>query len=103
MDKDKDINEKVKGYLPITIIRTSQEDRGDRIASTIRHNRARGKHKVEGMSEMVLELKRISKFIFKSLSDTLLKVSGEVALKIEVGKVLGRIGDGLLVVVKKLL
>ena len=30
----------------------------DRIASTIRHNRARGKHKVDSMSEIVVELKR---------------------------------------------
>ena len=28
------------------------------MASTIRHNRARGKHKVEAMSDIVLELKR---------------------------------------------
>jgi ParB-like chromosome segregation protein Spo0J len=56
--EDKEINEKIRGYLPITIIRNSQEDRGDRIAATIRHNRARGKHQVNSMSEIVLELKR---------------------------------------------
>jgi ParB-like chromosome segregation protein Spo0J len=28
------------------------------MAATIRHNRARGKHKVEAMSEIVVELKR---------------------------------------------
>jgi ParB-like chromosome segregation protein Spo0J len=54
----KEVKERVKGYLPITIIRASQEDRGDRIASTIRHNRARGKHQIQGMSAIVLELKR---------------------------------------------
>lgn len=54
----KEVTQKLKGYLPITIIRLTQEDRGDRIASTIRHNRARGKHKIEGMSQIVLELKR---------------------------------------------
>lgn len=53
-----EVREKIKGYLPITIIKESQEDKGDRIASTIRHNRARGKHKIEGMSSIVLELKR---------------------------------------------
>jgi len=53
-----EVKNRVKGYLPLTIIRTTQEDRGDRIASTIRHNRARGKHSVMGMSEIVLELKR---------------------------------------------
>lgn len=53
-----DIYERVKGYLPITIIREDREDRGDRIAATIRHNRARGKHLIEGMSQIVLELTR---------------------------------------------
>jgi len=52
------VRERINGYLPITIINESREDRGDRIASTIRHNRARGKHKIDSMSEIVLELKR---------------------------------------------
>lgn len=53
-----EVRERVKGYLPIVEIRKSQQDRSDRIASTIRHNRARGKHKVEAMSDIVIELKR---------------------------------------------
>lgn len=53
-----DIQERVKGYLPVVRIKSSQTDKGDRMASTIRHNRARGKHKVEAMSDIVLELKR---------------------------------------------
>jgi len=53
-----EVKKRVKGYLPITIIRPTQEDRGDRIASTIRHNRARGKHRIDAMSDIVLELKR---------------------------------------------
>ena len=52
------VRDRVKGYLPVVDIRPSQADKGNRIASTIRHNRARGKHKVESMSEIVLELKR---------------------------------------------
>lgn len=52
------VKERVKGYLPITIIRDSQKDRNNLIASTIRHNRARGKHRVDAMSDIVLELKR---------------------------------------------
>jgi len=57
----KEINEiknKVYGYLPIVQIRKSQINKNDRIASTIRHNRARGKHTIDGMSEIVIELKR---------------------------------------------
>lgn len=52
------IQARVHGYLPLVAIRSSQYDKSNRIASTIRHNRARGKHKVEAMSEIVLELKR---------------------------------------------
>jgi ParB-like chromosome segregation protein Spo0J len=53
-----EVKNRVKGYLPITIIRDDRNDRGDRIAATIRHNRARGKHKIESMSDIVVELKR---------------------------------------------
>ena len=49
---------RIQGYLPLTIINGDREDRGDRIASTIRHNRARGKHKIDGMADIVIELKR---------------------------------------------
>lgn len=54
----KDVAARIKGYLPVVQIRASQTDRSDRIAATIRHNRARGKHRVEAMSDIVLELKR---------------------------------------------
>lgn len=52
------VRERVKGYLPLAVINTDRTDRGDRIAATIRHNRARGKHKIDAMSEIVVELKR---------------------------------------------
>ena len=39
-------------------INESRTDKSDRIAATIRHNRARGKHKVESMSDIVIELKK---------------------------------------------
>lgn len=44
--------------MPVVVINNDREDKGDRIASTIRHNRARGKHRVEAMSDIVIELKR---------------------------------------------
>lgn len=53
-----DIRERIHGYLPVVVINNDREDKGDRIASTIRHNRARGKHKVEAMSDIVLDLKK---------------------------------------------
>lgn len=54
----KSVRQRVRGYLPVTTINDDRTDKGDRIAATIRHNRARGKHHVEGMSDIVLELKR---------------------------------------------
>lgn len=49
---------RVKGYLPLVVINQARLDKGDRMASTIRHNRARGKHKIDAMAEIVLDLKR---------------------------------------------
>lgn len=51
------VRERIKGYLPTVIIRKEQSSKNDRIASTIRHNRARGKHLVNAMSEIVIDLK----------------------------------------------
>ena len=51
------VKERIKGYLPLTVVNTERTDRGDRIASTIRHNRARGKHRVDAMADIVVELK----------------------------------------------
>lgn len=52
-----DISKRIKGYVPIVRIRKDKENKKDRIASTIRHNRARGKHQIDAMSEIVIELK----------------------------------------------
>lgn len=52
-----EIQSKVYGYLPIVDIGEDRKDKKDRMASTVRHNRARGKHKVSAMSDMVVELK----------------------------------------------
>lgn len=54
----KDIHDRIHGYLPVTVINDDRHEKADRIASTIRHNRARGKHRVEAMSDIVIELKR---------------------------------------------
>lgn len=53
-----DIQGRVHGYLPLVQIRSSQRDKSDRMAATIRHNRARGEHRVDSMAEIVVELKR---------------------------------------------
>lgn len=53
-----EVNKRVNGYLPLVQIKEDREGRNDRIASTIRHNRARGKHQIESMSDIVIELKK---------------------------------------------
>lgn len=52
------VRDRIHGYLPITLINHDREDKGDRIAATIRHNRARGKHQIAAMSDIVLDLSR---------------------------------------------
>lgn len=47
------VRERVHGYLPLAIIKASRSAKPDRMASTIRHNRARGEHQVDQMSELV--------------------------------------------------
>lgn len=49
----RDIKESIRGHLPIVVIDKPIENR---MASTIRHNRARGKHSVLGMTNIVVEL-----------------------------------------------
>jgi ParB-like chromosome segregation protein Spo0J len=58
--------------LPVVVINEDRADKGDRIASTIRHNRARGKHAVDAMSEIVVELAR------RNWSDT--KIAKELGM-----------------------
>ena len=45
--------ERNHGKLPVVVI---EKDINDRMASTIRHNRARGKHSIAGMSNIVFEM-----------------------------------------------
>lgn len=54
----KEISERIHGYLPIVQIKQSQTNISDRMAATVRHNRARGKHQVDAMSDIVLALRR---------------------------------------------
>lgn len=58
MLKYKDIYEREQGILPVSVI---DKPIGDRMASTIRHNRARGTHNVDLMSNIVGELHELGK------------------------------------------
>lgn len=53
MKTHKDIYDREEGKLPVVVI---DKDISNRMASTIRHNRARGTHSIELMSNIVGEL-----------------------------------------------
>ena len=53
MQTHKDIYEREGGLLPVSVI---DKPLSDRMASTIRHNRARGEHSIELMTNIVAEL-----------------------------------------------
>lgn len=52
------IYQRENGMLPVVVL---QKEIGDRMASTIRHNRARGSHNIELMSTIVSELVEMGK------------------------------------------
>jgi ParB-like chromosome segregation protein Spo0J len=58
INKHKDIYERESGKLPVVVI---EKDISNRMASTIRHNRARGSHSVDLMSNIVAELLEMGK------------------------------------------
>lgn len=53
MQTHKDIYNREKGCLPVVVI---DKDESNRMASTIRHNRARGTHSIDLMTNIVAEL-----------------------------------------------
>lgn len=58
LKNSKRIFEREKGMLPVVVIK---KELGDRMASTIRHNRARGTHSIDLMSNIVAELVEMGK------------------------------------------
>lgn len=58
LKNSKRIYEREKGILPIVVL---DKEMSDRMASTIRHNRARGSHNIELMSTIVSELVEMGK------------------------------------------
>ena len=54
------LKRQLKGYLPVTCLRQERQDKHNRMAATIRHNRARGRHQINAMSEIVRELVQLS-------------------------------------------
>jgi len=58
LKSSKRIFEREQGMLPVVVI---EKEIGDRMASTIRHNRARGSHNIDLMSNIVSELVEMGK------------------------------------------
>lgn len=53
------LKKQCKGYLPVSRIENPNCTLPSRMAATIRHNRARGRHQINAMSEIVTELVRL--------------------------------------------
>lgn len=66
------LGKKLSHYLPITLVSEDGLLPGERIAATIRHNRARGKHQIVAMSAIVQDLHRLG------WEDS--KISGELGM-----------------------
>jgi|SRR5690625_1394851 len=80
MKRHKDIYDREGGMLPVSVI---EKDISNRMASTIRHNRARGKHDVELQAALVGMLKKgwDELKIMKELGMTLEEVQRLIGLK----------------------
>jgi len=68
----KDIYERCRGLLPCVVLEKSLSDR---MAATIRHNRARGKHSINGMSNIVFGM------LDQGLSDS--DICNELGMEVE--------------------
>ncbi|KZR36348.1 MULTISPECIES: IbrB-like domain-containing protein [Enterobacter] len=53
------LKRQLRGYLPVTCLRKDRQQKLDRMAATIRHNRARGRHQINAMSDIVRELAQL--------------------------------------------
>ncbi|MRS14022.1 hypothetical protein GJV06_03840 [Enterobacteriaceae bacterium RIT691] len=53
------LRKQLKGYLPVSVIASDSSDASGRMAATIRHNRARGRHQINAMAEIVRELTQL--------------------------------------------
>lgn len=78
----KDVAARIHGYLPVVRI---EKDLHERMASTVRHNRARGKHQVELMSEMVVRLVNLGRSDIEIAKELGLSADELIRLKAQTG------------------
>jgi len=53
------LKSKLKGYLPVAVLQNEASGTSGRMASTIRHNRARGRHQINAMADIIRELAQL--------------------------------------------
>ncbi|HCL5324264.1 TPA: ParB-like nuclease domain-containing protein [Salmonella enterica] len=53
------MGKRLQGYVPVVCVNPERKGKSERIAATIRHNRARGKHQITAMSDVVRDLSRM--------------------------------------------
>ena len=53
------LKKRFHGYLPITQLEKCDDSLPSRMAATVRHNRARGRHQISAMSDIVRELSQL--------------------------------------------
>ncbi|EDH2639506.1 transcriptional regulator [Salmonella enterica] len=58
LGREADTGKRLKGWLPVACINPERKELASRIAATIRHNRAKGKHQITSMSDIVRDLSR---------------------------------------------
>ncbi len=54
--KTAELKKRLLGYVPVVVMTQGNDSKSRRIAATIRHNRARGRHQINAMAEIVREL-----------------------------------------------
>ncbi|EPA3288318.1 IbrB-like domain-containing protein, partial [Shigella flexneri] len=59
LGREADAGKRLRGWLPVACINPERKGQAARIAATIRHNRARGKHQITLMSDIVRDLSRL--------------------------------------------
>ena len=59
LGRSSETGKRLRGWLPVACINPERKGQAARIAATIRHNRARGKHQIVSMSDIVRDLSRL--------------------------------------------
>lgn len=57
--KKGELNKRLDDYVPVVLMPQASHDKSHRMAATIRHNRARGRHQINSMAEIVRELSHL--------------------------------------------